>query len=541
MGDSFSLEDLIIILRRRFLAFLIPAVLLAPLLSIGVMLLPAWYTAKGTMLIESPQISTGENRSGKAKAMEQIELIRARLNARPQLLQIADQTELFAKNNSLSPTKRVEKMRKRFRVAPITNEIVTGRASRETLAFEIAYKDKNRYNAASVANEYMNRFEQEAKKRSVKNASDATEFFEQRTEDLIAERRAKREEIARFKQANEGRLPDQLPLQERQLERYIQQLSQIDTQIASVEEDKRFVESQIASNAAGGGSENSPESLLLTKRSELEQLRARYTDAHPEVIAVRNEVRALERQLAPGRELQRMQQELDEAEERLAKAQESGADDEEVARLSAEADALADAFLSKATAGGGLSSSAQTFLLRSRLYSLDKRGKAFEDRREGLQARIDEIEQRISDTPAVESQLSELENDLEFIEAQLTENKIRQENAQQVEDLEVQDRLERIEMIEAASVPEKPSSPNRVALIFVSLVFSVFVGALTAIGIEFLNATVRGRTHLTSLIDEPPLAVIPYIANDAEPTSRLNLKRFLPLGLGRKQAPVPGE
>ena len=46
MGEDFTLEDVLIVLQRRFLYFLIPAVIIAPLGILTVMLLPAKYTAE---------------------------------------------------------------------------------------------------------------------------------------------------------------------------------------------------------------------------------------------------------------------------------------------------------------------------------------------------------------------------------------------------------------------------------------------------------------------------------------------------------------
>ncbi|MEL6111662.1 MAG: hypothetical protein AAFR20_02560 [Pseudomonadota bacterium] len=512
MGNDFTLEDIQIILRRRLVYLMVPIIVLIPLLIIGVLLLPARYTAEGIMLIESPQISeTLVQGTGATRALERIEVTRQRIRTRPQLLDIADQTALFSERSRLSETKKVKRMQKRMKVKPITSRFVTNTSGRDTLAFSVAYTDPSPIKAMKVANELINRFEREDSKRTTTETSNTTEFFEREVEEKSGALRALQDEIATFKAENDGSLPEQLDLHSRQLERYIQQLGGLDNQLSSIEEDKRFVESQIASIASGGGSENSPETLLISKKAQLGELRSRYTNAHPEVKALRAEIQALERQLSPGRELQRLQRQVDEAEEKLAQALRDGAEPEIIRDLEDQVSLYADQFVRKATNSAGLSSQAQTYILQSRLTSLQNRTRAVNERRDQLQARIDDLEARINRTPAVESQLLDLLRDRKFTEDELEKARLRVSQATTSENIQVEGRAERITQVEAAALPEKPSSPNRPALIAVSFLFAGLVGVLTALAREFVNVTIRGRNHLTALLEEPPLAVIPYI------------------------------
>ncbi len=516
MGSDFSIEDILIIFRRRLKFFLIPAILLTPILIVAVLLLPAQYTSTGTLLIQSPQISKDlVKQTNSSSALERIEIIKQRTIARPRLLEIANKTKLFPAWRGLSDTKKVRRMKKRFQVLPVRSEIVTGTGVK-AVAFQIAYTDPSPEKAQTVANEFINNFVTLDRRQSVKIASDNSEFFENQTVKFQAELRDKQQEIAEFKRVNNGSLPDQQSLSERQLERLITQITSLDQQISSIEEDKRFVESQMASNASGGGDENSPEARLRSLRALLAEQRSNYTDSHPEVQALLGQIRALERQLAPGRELQNLQRKVDQAGDKLFNAEKSNAPEEEIEALSAEYDRLSDQFVARATRGGGLSSSAQNFLLQSSLVTLQKRARLLEERRKNLQSRSDELEDRISKTPAVESLLTELERERQILEEKLEANISSQFAAEQTESLQVEDRAERITPIDPAALPERPSSPNRPALIAVAILFSLIVGAITALGFEFLSPTIRGRGHLTALLDEPPLASIPYIIGENE-------------------------
>ena len=518
MGDEFSIEDALIILRRRLKSFLIPVILLIPLFTVLVMLLPAKYTAEGKILITSPQISSElADTKRSTTAQERIEYNRARITARPQLLEVADETKLFSNRKKLSPTKQVKRMKDRFDISPDRSTLLAqgGRQS-DAVAYRLSYSDRDPVKAMMVANELINRFELLDKNASTNDAMNTTEFIEDGVAKFERDLKDKLDEIAAFKQANDGALPEQRELQNRQLEQFYERLAAIEGQISENEEDKRYIETQIASAASGGGAENSPEQVLIARRANLEELRSRYTDAHPEVQAVLAEIRALERQLAPGKALQKLQKELTAAEEALAEAERSEADPETISELERKRDAISDNFLRKATSGGGLSGSAQTYLLQSRLISLENRGRDLDQRRRTLQTRIDQLNENLAKTPGVESQITDLLNERKFLEGELQILRSRLVVAQQSEDLQVQNRGEKIEVLEAAALPEKPSSPNRPALIAVGMIFSVMVGALSALGFEFLNPTIRGRNHLTSISGEPPLAVIPFINSDGE-------------------------
>ena len=65
-------------------------------------------------------------------------------------------------------------------------------------------------------------------------------------------------------------------------------------------------------------------------------------------------------------------------------------------------------------------------------------------------------------------------------------------------------------------LPEKPSSPNRPAILLLGLVLSLGGGVGSAAVLESLDDSVRGSNALAGLLEVPVLAVIPYMANDED-------------------------
>ena len=91
------------------------------------------------------------------------------------------------------------------------------------------------------------------------------------------------------------------------------------------------------------------------------------------------------------------------------------------------------------------------------------------------------------------------------------------------EELEKDRKAERFSLIDPPQLPEKPSSPNRPAILLLGLVLSLGGGVGSAAVLESLDDSVRGSRALSGLLQVPVLAVIPYMETSAE---RQRQRRF---------------
>jgi hypothetical protein len=85
---------------------------------------------------------------------------------------------------------------------------------------------------------------------------------------------------------------------------------------------------------------------------------------------------------------------------------------------------------------------------------------------------------------------------------------------------------EKFTLIDPPILPEEPVSPNRPAIIFLSLVLALGAGIGSAAMAESMDSAVRGAKGVVSLLNTAPLAVIPYLASDAD-INRLSKRRWL--------------
>ena len=526
MGDEFSVEDVMIILRRRIFYFLIPMLVTLIAGLVVVLALPAKYEARGTILVESQQIPTDFIQSTvTAYAQERIQTIRQRVLTRNTLLDIAKQFSIFPSNSSLSESERVEIMRERFSVDLIT---ATGRQRKNTdgtIAFDVSYTDVDPNTAYLTANELMTRFLDEDVRTRTAGASNTTEVFEITTKILQDSIRQVERAILSYKSENSNSLPEHLSLHMTMLERVTQELNNNQSTIFQLDEEKQFLQAQLVSGNRGEGSAAAE---LARLESELSRLRANYYDSYPAVKEKRDEIASYKRQLAPSREIQALREALSDAEDELIaleRANEPVPADIETAEAIVEKAriALSDRISSESRRGASDASGAQ---LDGRIAVIETRIRMAERRSATLQKEIEDFQSRIGETPETERGLAILVRDQENLTGEYDQLRAKRQAAQLAENLEQNQQAEKFSILESATLPEEPSSPNRAKLAVMVLFAAFGLGGGIALAVEMALQTIRGSNHLTSIIEDHPIAIIPYIANEEDNRRFRRLKLF---------------
>ncbi|MEZ5893842.1 MAG: hypothetical protein R3C58_11965 [Parvularculaceae bacterium] len=515
MNEEFTLEDALIILQRRFLAFILPVVLLAPIGILAVMLLPPKYTAEGKILIESQQIPTEYVRSTiNAYAQERIQIIRQRVMTHNRLLEVADEYELFPRALGLSESERVRLMRSQLNVQLITT---TTRSSGQdgTIAFTVSYTDRDPKKAYLVANKFMTLFLEEDVRTRAAGASNTTEFFQKEAERLRKAVAEMEQRVAQYKANNAGSLPEHLNMHLSMLERARNTLGTSSSTITQLEEERRFLESQIVGGSAGSSNMNA---TLAQLESELARLRATYRDNYPEVVAKREEIASIRSRMAPSEDIKILRNALTVAEDKLNAAEDAETPDPE-AVAAAEAgvetarEALSARIAEEMRKGTTDIAGVQ---LEGRIAVIDNRIRMLTKQSAATEKQIADLEARIAKTPEIERGLAALTRDHDNIFSEYQDVLAKQQDAQLAENLEQNQQAEKFSILEPALRPDKPSSPDRPKLIVAALFASLGAGGASALAFELLRARIRGRSHIASIIGGQPIAVIPYIHAESD-------------------------
>ena len=318
--------------------------------------------------------------------------------------------------------------------------------------------------------------------------------------------------IAVFKETNAGSLPELMGLNMTILERTERDLQAIDTDVRSLQQDKIFRESQLEEIRQGS-----------TSADRLQQLEAEYLRVisiyganHPDVIRIKRQVTALTDgavDSGKGDEVLRLEAELAEARQRYSDLH------PDVMSLKRQLEILR----SRNSAGSNERNIDPQYLrLRAEVNAIDTRLSGLRDRARTLQAKHDEIEDRIAQMPQVELKYLALSRDLQTEQLAFNELRTKMARAQRTESFESGEGGARLVKIRSAFLPSKPVAPPRIAIVVLGGILAVALALGAIIMVESLDGSVRGRRDIERLVNTPPIAEIPVIRGSASavPMSR---------------------
>lgn len=243
------------VVKRRWVVFLVPFVLVLIAGLAVLRILPAIYLSEGRILVESQLIPTELVRpTVTALANERIQTIEQRIMTRDKLLAIAKKFNLFSgRQANATATEMLDFMRERTQIKPAELKIPSARASRQTIAFTVGFEHENPQIAMRVANEFVTMILDEDLRTRTAYASETTRFLEREVKRLEGELNGINAQIAEAKSKQLRNPVDDL--QARQ---------------------------------------------LLMLRAELVQKSAVYSASHPDVSALNRKIAALEKLISPG-------------------------------------------------------------------------------------------------------------------------------------------------------------------------------------------------------------------------------------------------
>ncbi|WP_290653155.1 XrtA system polysaccharide chain length determinant [Aquisalimonas sp.] len=208
---------------------------------------------------------------------------------------------------------------------------------------------------------------------------------------------------------------------------------------------------------------------ISTLRSNLDELRRRYTDEHPDVTSVRRIIAELEEERA----------------ERVAQMPPTPSPQQTMTALQQHLNF----------------SLAET---ESSVASLTVRVEEYEKRLQALKEQVDRI-------PRIESEYASLQRKKNVIQANYEQLLATRERAAMTGDVESQTEAVDFRIIEPPRVPSSPSDPNRPMLASAALLLGLGAGTGLAFLLGQLRSTVTSRSQLAELTGRPVLGMVSYV------------------------------
>lgn len=528
--QEFDFKDFLAAINRRRKVILTISLALFALGSLAAYFWPPTYQSYATILIQEQDIPTELVRSTVTSyASKRIQTISQRVMSRTKLLEIIDKYELFKDQKARSTTEEIlQKMRSNINLDTITASVVdprSGQPRSATIAFTIKYDGEDPKQVQSVVNELTTLYLDENIKVRSEKARETVTFLQDEADRLSKQIRATEDKLALFKEKHADTLPERTELTRSLLDRADNSISSIDIEIDKVKDRLYFLEGQVKDIKPYGENINlDPSARLQSLRNTYLSLISRYSGNHPDVVRIKREIAALEIETGEISSAAQQLQQVEALQTELAILKKKYSDEHpDVIRIRKQIESIKTSPLPSS----GLVKKAKEnpsnpalITLKNQINRTQSELKTLLEQKKYTQEKIPIYEERLSIAPQVELESRELARELNNSIRKYQDIKAKQMEARVSQQLEQERKGERFELIEPAVFPEEPISPNRPAILFLSLFLSLGIGIGYSVIVENMSDVVRGSKSLKSAIGVGPLAEIPYLENSREITGR---------------------
>ncbi len=462
------------IFLRRLPAMMAIFILCSAVGAVLALRAPVTFEAEARLLIEEPQIPGGlAAATVNLDPNQTIEIIRQRLLTRANLLDIANDLDVFERLPDSSPDTVVNNMRQ-----------ATGIDSRggrgQPVVVTVSFSARTGQIAANVVNDYVTRIINANVELRTGRAEDTMQFFEQEVERLSVELDLQGAQINQFQIQNADALPSE---QDFRLNRQ----SLLQERIATAERERVALIDQrnrLMDIFDSTGRVSAPSAPVLTAeqqqlaqlQAELSQARTIFSETSPQVQGLVRRIEILREQVA-------------------ATAGGDSAPEDEGTPVEAISEAEA--------------------ILNLQLSQIDTQVASLEELITTAGTELLELEDAIARTPLNAITLSSLQRDYDNIRAQYDNAIARLAEASTGERIELTARGQRISIIESASVPRTPANGDRTQIAIMGAAAGIGLAVGLFLLLELLNRSVRRPAEIQNALGIQPLATIPFIETQA--------------------------
>lgn len=476
-SPTFHPLDYVSVLRRRMWWFIAPVVLSVVVGAALVAWLPRLYKTQATLGVSLPALSPELlKQNAKVSDDERARAITQTLYS-PAVLERVVREEGFDKQMPVKDA--AARVRGGIAVAVIKPEQNQPPGLDQ---FSIAYSDPAPELAQRVANRLADVFVQESSRKREVRAEETSAFIGKQLDASQQRLSVLEGQLRTAKESFMGALPEQTTANVAMVTGLQQQLESTSNAMRGEQDRLSMVERQIGAMKAGAANEVPVPGILATAspsavrvvqlERELEVARGNYTDKHPEIVRLKDELAAA----------------------RAAVTAEQGRpESERVATLRVDPNYRA------------LLADAERARLRIR---------ELQRQESNVRAQIGMYRARVDSAPRVEQQMASLQREYDIERAQYGELMNRKRNAEIAENLERSRGGELFMVLARAPFPTTPDSPKPMRLWTVTLLLGFVVGGALALGREYLDRAIHDARALNDL-DLPVLGEIPRIVHGA--------------------------
>jgi polysaccharide chain length determinant protein (PEP-CTERM system associated) len=469
-------RDVLTIARRRKWSLIAPFIGATVIALVMALSLPAKYRSKATILIEEQEIPADFVMATVTSFAEQrLQQINQRLMSTTNLEEIIKRFDLYQKMRAKRTSEEViAQMRKDVHLKQISTEVMdrrTGRPTVATIAFSLSYEGEDSPETVQkVANVLVSLFLKGNLEVRERQTAETSQFLETEMERVRKELQTVELALSEFKEKHINELPELLQVNIQGLSNCERRIERLEEQLRSIKEREGYLQTQLANLSPF--LENSDRQRLQALETELVTLKARYSDDHPDVGKITDEISALREKLS--------------------------FDSRQMDNAPNEPDNPAYITLASQLAGN-----------RAEIETIHQQLKAYREYKILYETRIE-------NSPKVEREYIELTGRQINIREKHNDLMRKHMEAKVAHGLEKGQKGERFTLIDPPRLPEKPFKPNRSAIIIGGVILGLIVGAGWSALREFTDQCVRSENRLSASTGFPVLGQVPHILSKSD-------------------------
>lgn len=455
-----------------------------PLCVVGwvyVQLMPDQYEASARVYLDTQSILRPlmKGLTVESNVRSQIDIMTKTLLSRPNLEKVARMTDLDLK--AKTPEQMDDLLDK------LSDKIILEEVPQTRDFYKIKYDNADPQLAKKVVQSLLTIFVESTLGESRKDSDTAQSFLDQQIKEYEARLVAAEDRLKDFKRNHIGSMPGEGTDYFQNLQSAISDKEQAGLELKEAQDRRQELARQLADSDSMPANAPSPTSAssatpdldarINNLQTRLDELLLKYTDQHPDVVAVKHTIADLEKQ-----------------KKEVIAAQAKSAQNPDDIQASNPYQAQLKLALSEADAN--------VAALKARVSAYDRK--------------VEHLKKMVNILPEVEEQLKQLNRDYDVTKKNYETLLARRESASLSEQMSQNTDTVKFRVVDPPYVPPIPSGPDRPLLSSVALVFGLGAGIFFAFFLAQLNPTFDSRRALMEATNLPVLGGISMIWTTAQ-------------------------
>ncbi len=493
-SNSLKPEQVIaIVIKRRWLV-IIPvcvALLIGIYLAVAI---PKVYQSKTVILVQQQKVPTDFIQSVVSSSIEErVSTISQQIMSRTNLEKIISQFKLFTEpeHQNMYLEDKIDNLRKRIQVDVSRGDRRS--RQREADSFSISFKGHDPEKVMKIANTLATYFIDENLKVREAQAIGTSDFLVAELSTMRKKLEALEKKLSTYREKNMGSLPEQLETNLRILERLQNSLNEkvfglresrmlLITLEKRLSAEKEARSQEVIPVSTGGGEPQSLEQL----QQRLADLRAKYTDRHPDVVRMMHKIATAEKAL----------QDQDVAKDDGKQKRSSAHQQREVRKNKDE------------------------IVLKNQIEATKQEIAILTADIETVKGKMQFYQKRVEETPKREQELLTLKRDYQNMSNSYSSLLERKLEAELAVNMEKKQKGEQFYVIDSARVPSKPIEPDMKKLFLMVVGAGLGLGAGLIFLLEYLNNSFKSTAEIETVLGLPVLAAIPAFGTPRDTVKR---------------------